>query len=329
MTSRVRAGIAGTGSYVPERVVPNSWFEARLDTSNEWIVQRTGIERRRYAAEHEATSDLSTHAARRALEAARVAPEDVDLVVVGTVSPDHHLPATAVLVQQALGARQAAAFDVVAACTGFLTALHTAEAFVAAGRARRALAIGAETLSRHVDLTDRTSCILFGDGAGAALVTPWEDCRQGEILKCSLGADGAGYETIHMVAGGSRKPATHATVDALEHAIRVQGREVYRFAVQQMTAGIQEMMAGHSYDELCLVVPHQVNRRIIDAALERLGWTDEKVMVNIQEYGNTSAASVPIALDEAVRAGRARPGQLVVLVAFGAGLTWGGTLIRW
>ena len=329
MTQRVRVGIAGTGSYVPERVVTNSWFEERIDTSNEWIVQRTGIERRRFAAEHEATSDLCLAAARRALEAAGTAPEDLDLIVLGTVSPDHNLPGSAVLVHKGLGAKRAGAFDVVAACTGFLTALHTAEAFVAAGRAKRVLALGAETLSRHLDIQDRTSCILFGDGAGAAVVAPWDDCRQGEILKTSLGADGEGYEFIHMVAGGSRKPATHATVDALEHAIRVQGREVYRFAVAQMTASIQEMMEGHTYDEVCLVVPHQVNRRIIDASLERLGWTDEKVMVNIQEYGNTSAGSVPIALDEAVRAGRAKKGQLVVLVAFGAGLTWGGTLIRW
>lgn len=330
MTTRIRVGIAGTGSYVPERVVPNSWFAEQIDTSHEWIVQRTGIERRRFVAPDQATSDLCIAAARRALEASNTNAEDIDLVVVATVSPDHNLPATAVLVQKALGARKAGAFDVVAACTGFLTALGTAEAFVAAGRARCVLAIGAESLSRHLDIKDRTSCILFGDGAGAAIVKPLDACGgQGEILRATLGADGDGYEFIHMVAGGSRKPATHATVDALEHSIRVQGREVYRFAVQQMTDCIQEMMEGHTYDEVCLVVPHQVNRRIIDASLERLGWTDEKVMVNIQEYGNTSAASVPIALDEAVRAGRAVKGKLVVLVAFGAGLTWGGTLIRW
>lgn len=328
MTTRVRAGIAGTGSYVPERVVPNSWFEERLDTSNEWIVQRTGIERRRYAADDQATSDLCIAAAKRALESANLRGEDIDLIVVGTVSPDHHLPACAVLVQKAIGAK-GAAFDVVAACTGFLAAIATAESFVVSGRAKRVLAIGAETLSRHIDLTDRTSCILFGDGAGAVIVTAHDECKQGEILKCSLGSDGDGYEFIHMVSGGSRSPASHASIDAKEHAIRVQGREVYRFAVQQMVECIQEMMEGYSYDDMCLLVPHQVNRRIIDASLERLGWTDEKVMVNIQEYGNTSAASVPIALDEAVRAGRAKKGQLVVLVAFGAGLTWGGSLLRW
>jgi 3-oxoacyl-[acyl-carrier-protein] synthase-3 len=329
MSHRVRVGIAGTGSYVPDRVVPNSWFEERIDTSNEWIVQRTGIERRRFLADGQATSDLCIAAARRALEAAKTDPKDIDLIVVGTMSPDHFLPACSVLVQKAIGAVNAGAFDVNAACTGFLTALATGEAFVGSGRARRVLVIGAESLSRFLDITDRTSCILFGDGAGAAVLAPFDECRQGEILRTSLGADGNGYQFIHMVGGGSRKPASHETVDSKEHAIRVQGREVYRFAVQQMTASIQEMMEGHTYDEVGLVVPHQVNRRIIDAALERLGWTDEKVMVNIQEYGNTSAASVPIALDEAVRSGRAPSGKLVVLVAFGAGLTWGGTLIRW
>ncbi len=329
MTSRVRVGIAGTGSYVPERVVPNSWFEERIDTSNEWIVQRTGIERRRFVAPEQATSDLCIAAARRALEASNTDPADLDLIVVGTMSPDHFLPACSVLVQKALGAKRAGAFDVNAACTGFLTALSTGEAFVGSGRARRVLAIGAESLSRFIDLTDRTSCILFGDGAGAVVLAPHDECKQGEILRASLGADGEGYQFIHMVGGGSRKPSSHETVDLREHAIRVQGREVYRFAVQRMTQCIQEMVEGHSYDDVTLLVPHQVNRRIIDAALERLGWTDEKVVVNIQDYGNTSAASVPIALDEAVRAGRAEKGKLIVLVAFGAGLTWGGSLIRW
>lgn len=329
MSSRVRVGIAGTGSYMPERVVPNSFFEKIVDTSDEWIVQRTGIHERRFVAPEQATSDLAIEAGRRALEAAKLAPEDLDLIIVGTLTPDHLLPACSALVQRDLGAKNAGAFDCNAACTGFLTALSTAEAFVAAGRARRVLAIGAESLSRFVDLTDRTSCILFGDGAGAVIVTPHDECGQGEILKTRLGADGAGYDFIHMVGGGSRRPPTHATLDAGEHFIRVRGREVFRFAVTQMSDLILEMVEGHSYDELCLVVPHQVNRRIIDSALERLGWTDEKVMVNIQHYGNTSAATVPVALDEARRAGRLEKGKLVVLVAFGAGLTWGGALIRW
>jgi 3-oxoacyl-[acyl-carrier-protein] synthase-3 len=329
MSTRVRVGLAGTGSYVPERVVPNSYFEALVDTSDEWIVQRTGIKERHFNAPEQATSDLCIQAGRRALEAARVDPKDLDLIIVGTLTPDHLLPACSVLVQQALGAKKAGAFDVNAACTGFLTAMNTADAFVGSGRARRVLAIGGESLSRFVDFKDRTSCILFGDGAGAAVFMPHDECRQGEILKTSLGADGAGYGFIHMTGGGSRQPPTHATIDAGEHYIRVAGRETYRFAVHKMAETIADMLEGYSYDDLSLVVPHQVNQRIIDGALERLGWTSEKVVVNIDRIGNTSAASVPIALDEAVRAGRLEKGKLVVLAAFGAGLTWGGALMRW
>jgi len=329
MSSRVRVGIAGTGSYVPERVVANSFFEAHIDTSDEWIVQRTGIKERRFVAPDQATSDLCLIAAQRALESARLTPADLDLIIVGTLTPDHLLPGTSALLQEMLGAKRAGAFDVNAACTGFLTALNTAEAFIAAGRARHVLAIGAESLSRFVDLKDRSSCILFGDGAGAAIVAPHDECKQGEILRTSLGADGSGYKFIHMTGGGSRLPPTHETLESGEHFIRVQGRETYRFAVHKMAEIITEMMEGHTADELCLVVPHQVNQRIIDGALERLGWSEEKIMVNIQRYGNTSAASVPIAFDEAVRTGRLVKGKLVILVAFGAGLTWGGALLRW
>jgi 3-oxoacyl-[acyl-carrier-protein] synthase-3 len=314
---------------MPERVVPNSFFEKIVDTSDEWIVQRTGIRERRFAAPGETTSGMAVEAARRALDSAGWKPEDLDLVVVGTLTPDHLLPACSAMVQHRLGAVRAGAFDCNAACTGFMTALSTAEAFVAAGRARRVLAIGAETLSRFVDFQDRTSCILFGDGAGAAVLAPWEECRQGEILRSTLGADGSGYEFIHMKGGGSKAPPTHESLDAGDHFIRVRGREVFRFAVTKMSDLIAEMVEGHPYEDLCLVVPHQVNQRIIESALERLGWSDEKVMVNIQRYGNTSAATVPVALDEARREGRLEKGKLVVLVAFGAGLTWGGTLIRW
>ena len=329
MANLVRVGIAGTGSYVPDRVVPNAHFEAFLDTSDEWIVQRTGIKNRRWAAPGQQTSQMATAAARKACEMAKVKPEELDLIVLGTLTPDHLLPSTSSLVQRDLGAVNAATFDVNAACTGFLTAMSAGEAFIASGRYKRVLAIGAETLSRFLDFKDRGSCILFGDGAGAALLTPWDDCRQGEILKSKLGADGRGYELIHMRAGGSARPASHATVDAGEHFIRVQGREVFRFAVERMGTLLEEMVDGYPRSEVCVVVPHQVNRRIIDAALERMGWTDEKVVVNIQDFGNTSAASVPIALDQAVRTGRMEKGKLVIIVAFGAGLTWGAALVRW
>ncbi len=329
MASRVRVGIAGTGSYVPERVVPNAEFESFLDTSDEWIVQRTGIRERRWVAEGENTSDLCVHAGKRALEAAGISAADLDLVIVGTLTPDYPLPSTACLVQDRIGATKAGAFDVQAACTGFLTAMNTAEAFIAAGRARRALVIGAEALSRFVDMSERGSCILFGDAAGAAVLMPHEDCGQGEVLRTTLGADGSGFEFIHISGGGSVHPATHDTVEAKQHYIRLKGRDVFRFAVKHMSQLIEEMLEGYDPDELGLIVPHQVNRRIIDAALDRVGMTDEKVMVNIQHYGNTSAATVPVALDEAVVQGRIEKGKLVVLVAFGAGLTWGASLIRW
>lgn len=329
MTSRVRVGIAGTGSYVPERVVDNEWFESVVDTSDEWIVQRTGIRQRRFAAKDQATSDLSVEAAKRAIDAAGISPEDLDLIILGTLTPDYYLPSTSCLVQDRLGAKNAGSFDVAAACTGYLTAMNAGEAFIASGRARCVLAIGAECLSRYLDMTDRTSCIIFGDAAGAAVLMPHEECQQGEILKTTLGADGSGFEFIHMVAGGSRNPATHDTVERGEHFIRLRGRDVFRFAVNKMSDLIAEMLDGHEPDELGLIVPHQVNRRIIDSALDRLGMTDEKVMVNIQHYANTSAATVPLALDEAVRQGRVPKGKLVVLVAFGAGLTWGASLLRW
>jgi 3-oxoacyl-[acyl-carrier-protein] synthase-3 len=329
MATRVRVGIAGTGSYVPDRVVPNSEFEKTLDTSDEWIVQRTGIRARRFAAPDQATSDLSLIAAQRALENAGLQASDLDLIVLGTLTPDYLLPSTACLVQDRLGAKNAAAFDCNAACTGFITALHTGEAFIAAGRAKRVLVIGAETLSRFVDMKDRSSCILFGDGAGAAILAPLDECGQGEILETRLGADGSGFDFIHMRGGGSRLPASHETIEQGEHYIRLKGREVYRFAVTHMSDLIADLLKDRDPSELGLIVPHQVNRRIIDAALERLGMDDSKVVVNIQDYANTSAATVPIALDESLRQGRLQKGKLCVMVAFGAGLTWGGTLLRW
>ncbi|MEO6711226.1 MAG: beta-ketoacyl-ACP synthase III [Planctomycetota bacterium] len=329
MSARVRVGIAGTGSKVPDRVLTNQDFEKWVDTSDEWIVQRTGIHERRWVGEDETTSDLCLAAGRMALDAAGVKPEEIDLVIVGTLTPDYLLPACACLVQDRLGAKNSGAFDVSAACTGFLTALHTGEAFISAGRARRVLVIGAESLSRFVDIKDRSSCIIFGDGAGAALLMPWEDCRQGEILRTKLGADGSGFATIHMKGGGSKTPPTAESVARGDHFIRLQGRETFRFAVAKMAEMIELMVEGQDITQLDLIVPHQVNQRIFEAAMERLGWGLDKLFINIDKYGNTSAASVPIALDEAVRAGRVRKEKLAVLVAFGAGLTWGGTLIRW
>lgn len=329
MTERYQVGIAGTGHYVPERVVPNSYFEDFLDTSDEWIKQRTGIAERRYAAPDQATSDLCIEAARVAMEDAGVTAEDVDLIIVGTLTPDQFLPACAPLVQLGLGAHRAMAYDINAACTGFVAAVSAGEAAIAAGRAKVVLAIGGETLSRFLDLEDRSSCILFGDGAGCAVLKPIEPGGPGEILRVTLGSDGAGYKFIRMEGGGSRMPTTTQTVADRQHFIKVMGRDVYRFAVTTMTRMVGEMLEGHDADDLGMLVPHQVNQRIIDAAIEKLGIPKEKVMVNINKYGNTSAASVPIALSEAQREGKLERGKLLVMAAFGAGLTWGGVLVRW
>jgi 3-oxoacyl-[acyl-carrier-protein] synthase-3 len=329
MTRHMKVGFAGTGAFLPERVVPNTWFEEFLDTSDEWIVQRTGIRERRFASDGETTATMSIEAGRRACEAAGIDPADLDLIVVGTLTSDYQMPSTACLVQDALGARGAAAFDCSSACTGFLTATHIAEGMVATGKAKRALAVGAETLSRFLDYEDRGSCILFGDGAGAAVLTPWDDCRQGEIVRTTLGADGSKFDYIIIPGTGSKHPPTPEGLAARQHLIQLKGRDVFRFATVKMAELIEQMLEGIDRDELGLIVPHQVNRRIIDAALDRLGMTDEKVVVNIQHYANTSAATVPIALDEAVREGRLQEGQYCVLVAFGAGMTWGASLLRW
>ena len=329
MTTTVRVGIAGTGSAVPERVMTNDDFAKIVDTSDEWIVQRTGIRERRYVAEGQNTSHLATEAAERALADAGVDASDLDLILIGTLTADYLMPSVACLVQDRLGAKNAGAFDVQSACTGFLSALATAEAFVASGKARRVLAVGAETLSRFVDFTDRTSCILFGDAAGAVIVAPWEECRQGELLASELGSDGSGYDFIHIPMGGASIPHNHPDYDPAEHFIKLKGRDVYRFAVTKMTEMVQAVTANIDQDDVALLVPHQVNKRIIDASLERLGWSHERCVVNIDRYGNTSAASVPLALDEALAAGRIKSGDLIVLVAFGAGLTWGANLIRW
>ncbi len=330
MTNLVRVGIAGTGHSVPPRVVTNDDLSKIVDTNDEWITKRTGIKERRFVDEGQNCSHLCGEAAQKALDAAGVKPEEVDLIVTGSLTQDHLMPSISTLVQTRLGCTNAGAFDVLSACTGFLTALHTAEAFVAAGRAKNVLAIGGETLSRYLDMTDRTSCILFGDGAGAALVRPLDDCGgQGEILRHSLGADGEGYEYIHIPEGGAAHPHNHPDYDSSEHFIRVRGREVYRFAVNKMADLIREVSEGYSMDDIKLVVPHQVNLRIIEAARERLEWPADKFFINLDKYGNTSAGSVPIAFDEAVREGKLEKGDLVILVAFGAGLTWGATLIKW
>ena len=329
MTSIIKVGIAGTGSHLPERVMSNDDYALILDTSDEWIAQRTGIRERRFAAEGECTSDLAYEAAKLALKDAGVEAADLDLIVVGTVTPDQHLPTVSCQLQDRLGSSKAMAFDVGAACSGFMVALDTAASFVATGRATNALVIGAEVLSRWIDMKDRGSCILFGDGAGAVILQPHDVCGSGEILNSCLGADGSGYEFIQAAHGGGRIRPYDDNYDPDLDNILLRGRDVYRFAVNKMTEVIEAMCEGYDRDDIALLVPHQVNQRIIESALAKLEWDPARCVVNIDKYGNTSAASVPIALDEACREGRLKSGDLAVLVAFGAGLTWGGALVRW
>jgi 3-oxoacyl-[acyl-carrier-protein] synthase-3 len=322
------AAIAGTGSVLPDRVVPNQWFESFIDTSDEWIRERTGIKERHFALDDQVTSDLAAGAARLALEAAGVAPEQVDLLVCATCTPDTPIPSAAVWVQRKLGIG-APAFDVNAACAGFSYALSTGTAFIESGQAETVVVIGAEILSRVMDLYDRTTCILFGDGAGAVVLRRTES--EG-VLGSVLGADGSATEILLIPAGGSSRPATHETVDARDHAIRMpNGREVFKRAVVEMANACRQLLekSGFTPDDVDVLIPHQANARIMIAVSERLGIGPDRAVVDVESVGNTSAASIPIALDRAWRAGRIRPGDLVLLTSFGAGLSWGANLIRW
>lgn len=327
--TRVPCGLRGTGSCVPEGVIDNAALERLVDTSDEWIVQRTGIKERRVVADGQSTSDLCVEAGRQALADAGLQPQDIDLIVLGTVTPDMHVPATACLVQQRLGCTRAAAFDMQAGCTGFVYGLNVAANFVWSGSCRNVLVIGAECLTRITNYTDRSSCILFGDGAGAAVVSA--DFRFGEIRTASLAADGGGYDVMYQTAGGARTPLTPELLASNAHKLVIRGREVYKFATNKMVELVRLEQSRNPGLELGGVIPHQMNQRIIEAARERLELPEERIYVNIMRYGNTSAASIPIALDEARRNGwfAGMDGRLVVLCAFGAGLTWGSVGLRW
>ena len=321
------ARLAAIGSSLPERLLTNADLEAMVDTSDDWIFSRTGIRARHIAADGETTSSLAAEAGRRALDAAGLDPGSIDITIVATASPDQQLPSCAAFVQEKLGL-QGAAFDIAAACAGFIYGTELASNLIKAGGATNVLVIGAEVLSRFVDYTDRTTCILFGDGAGAAVFVPGEDDGViGSILEC----DGRAARLLHLPAGGSAKPASAETVAAGEHTFKMEGREVFKRAVVGMADATSRLLekTGHSPDEVSLLVPHQANARIIKAVAERLHFPMEKVFVNLEEVGNTSAASVPIAMDQAWKAGRLRPGDLVLTCAFGAGLAWGANLLRW
>jgi 3-oxoacyl-[acyl-carrier-protein] synthase-3 len=323
------AHVTGWGMYVPERVMTNDDIAQIVDTSDEWIVSRTGIRERRIAAKDESTSSLATRAAFRALDKTDLHPHDIDLIIVASATPDHLFPATACLVQDQLGAINAGAFDLSAACSGFIFGINMAAQGIRTGAYENALVIGSETLSRFIDWDDRGTCILFGDGAGAFVLQASE--QPGGILSGVMRSDGSGGNLLSVPAGGSRLPATLETVHKKLHSIQMNGREVFRFATRVMVDATREVSekAGLSVDELDLVVPHQANRRIIAAAARGLSLPIERFMINLDRYGNTSSASIPIAVCEAIERGRIEPGDNFVMVGFGAGLTWGAVALQW
>jgi 3-oxoacyl-[acyl-carrier-protein] synthase-3 len=323
--------ILGTGSYAPERVLTNDDLAHMVETSDEWIRTRTGIRERRVAAPGETTSDMGVHAAYRALKDAGLTAGNIDLLVVATMTPDTPMPACACLLQQKLGLpTSAACFDLNAACSGFVYALDTACAMIESGRYKKALVVGVEKLSAVLDWQDRTTCVLFGDGAGAAVIGASEEPGRG-LLGTRLGTLGDGADLLYISHGGSESPSTPASIANRDHCIRMKGKEIFKLAVRAMDEAARDILEQHRIraDQISLVIPHQANLRIIESISQYLGLPMERFFVNVDRYGNTSAASIPIALDEARRAGRIKPGDITLLVAFGAGLTYGSALLRW
>jgi len=329
MGKAVRAAIAGIGAAVPDKVMTNFDFEKFLDTSDEWITQRTGIKERHLVSDGETTATLATEAARNALDDAGLKADQLDLIICATVSPDMILPASACFVQKDLQATDVPAFDISAACSGFVYGLSIADQFIRTGTYGRILVVASDTLSRFSDFTDRASCVLFGDGAGAVVLTANRRDETG-VQYTVMHADGHGWDYIHVPGGGSRTPATAQTVKAKLHYVKMRGRDVYRFAVEKMQWLLGDCMekCGLTVDQVDLVLPHQVNIRIIRSAAEKYDFPMEKVYINIDRYGNTSGASIPLALEEARRTGRIAAGSTVLMVAFGAGLTWAGAVVK-
>ena len=325
----MRAHITGWGKFVPAQVLTNDDLTQIVDTSDEWIHTRTGIAERHIASDDETTSTMALQAARQALGVAALKPSHLDLIIVATATPDYLFPSTACLVQDALGASRAAAFDLSAGCTGFVYGLSVAADLISSGAYENALIIGAETLSRIVDWSDRATCVLFGDGAGAVVLQA--NGAEGGVLSTVLGSDGSGANLLRLPAGGSYEPASHHSVAEGRHYLKMRGREVFRFAVRTLPAATRLVLerAGLTLAELNLVIPHQANQRIIEASTRSLGLPPEAVFSNLERYGNTSAASIPIALCEAIEKKRVKQNDLLVCVGFGAGLTWGATAVRW
>ena len=323
------AALIGTGSYLPDNVLTNFDLEKMVDTSNEWIMKRTGISERRIADKEMATSDLSIHAARRAIKSAKIDPLEIDMIIVSTSTPDSAFPSTACSVQNGIGAKNSYGFDLAAACSGFVYGLDLADGMIKSSRYDTILVVGAEIFSRIIDWEDKSTCVLFGDAAGAAIIQVSEEPG---IIASYCGADGAyaDADLLGVPAGGSRMPASATTVDLKLHTIKMRGQEVFKLGVRIMPEAAQKVLdtAGVSIDQVDLVIPHQANSRIIEAVGDRIGIDPEKIYVNVNQYGNTSAASVIVALDEAIREEHAKVGDLILLTVFGAGLTWGSTLIR-
>ncbi len=329
MNNPLRAAIAGVGAYVPAKVLTNADFERMIDTSDEWITKRTGIKERHIAGNDDSTVTMAVEASRRACENAGIDPAELDMIACATITPDTLCPSSACYIQRDLGAAKAAVFDLSAACSGFVYSLAIASRFIEAGQFKNCLVIGAETISRFTDYEDRGSCILFGDGAGAVVLKPTEDDSKG-VQYTVMHADGNGWDFIWLPAGGSKLPASQQTIDQRLHYLKMRGRDVYKFAIEKMQWLLEDCMkaCNLTVDDVDLVVPHQVNIRILKSATEKLNFPMDKVYVNIDRFGNTSAASIPIALDEAVRIGRVGPGSTVLLIAFGAGLTWAGAVVK-
>jgi 3-oxoacyl-[acyl-carrier-protein] synthase-3 len=324
-----RSRIISTGSYLPEKTLTNLDLEKMVETSDQWITERTGIKERRIVNGNQAASDLAYEASKVALERAGRNAEDIDLIIAATITGDMPFPSTACIIQDKLGAKNAAAFDVNAACSGFLYGLYIADGFIRSGMHKRILVIGTEVLSTITDWEDRTTCVLFGDGAGAVIVEPTEEDRG--IISMSINSDGSFWELLHMPAGGSKQPASRESVDNKLHCIKLKGNETFKFAVRTLEDIVVKILEENKLvlSQLSLLIPHQANLRIIQATADRLGLPIDKVLINIDKYGNTSAASIPIALDEAVTTGRVKDGDYILLEAFGGGLTWAAALIKW
>lgn len=327
---KMRAAITGVAKYLPERVLTNAELETMVETNDEWIVSRTGIRERRLVSKDQATSDMAIEAIKNLFDQTGVTADEIDVIIVATVTPDMMFPATAAIVQDAISAKNAWGFDLSAACSGFLFALQTGASLIESGAAKKVLVVGADTMSAIVDYTDRNTCILFGDAAGVVLLEPTEDENFG-LVDHMLYIDGSGAHALHQLAGGSRLPASTETVANKQHFIYQDGKAVFKRAVEGMASASSDILKRNQItgDDIAIFVPHQANKRIIDVAAQRMGLSPDKILLNIDKYGNTTAATIPVGLKEALEAGRIHDGDYVVLSAFGAGYTWGSILLKW